>query len=199
MMSMNTSTVPLVPQKQIEDLSALIFLLGNADAIKERLDQLAAQQANLEKIRADSVGLLQTARQAHEDSLKAQEGLNQRRSTLEAREEEVKRAEAAVKAREEAITETEKSVDRKLVEGAAKLADERKEFIDAKARQDADHIKRVAAQAAIAEDLDKREQAVAAEEARVKALADEIEQRLNMMKNAAMGPIPDTPANMRGA
>ena len=200
MMSMNPSTVPLVPQKQIEDLTALIMLLENKDAIKERLNRLSEHQATIEKIRADSTKLLQTARQAHEDSLKAQEGLDHRREILEAREEEVKRAETAVKIREEAIGETEKSVDRKLVEGASKLADERREFIEAKARQDSEHIKRVAEQAFIAQGLDEREQAVAAEEARVKALADEIEQRLNMIKNAAMGPVPaEVITSMQGA
>lgn len=198
MMTMNAPTVPLVPQKHIEDLTALIMLLENKDAIKERLNRLSEQQATIENIRADSTKLLQTARQAHEDSLKAQEGLNHRRTVIEAREEEVKRAEAAVKEREEAITETEKSVDRKLVEGAAKLADERREFIEAKARQDNEHIQRTVAQKMIAKALDEREQAVAAEEARVKALAAEIEGRLNMIKNAAMGPIPDTTVLMHG-
>ena len=200
MMTMNAPTVPLVPQKQIEDLTSLILLLENKDVIKERLQQLSDQQATIEKIRADSTALLQTARQAHEDSLKAQEGLNHRREILEAREEEVKHAEAAVKIREEAITETEKSVDRKLVEGAAKLADDR-------AKLNNDQAIIVAANnAALADisekmaDVIRRQDAVAAEEARVKALADEIEQRLNMIKNAAMGPVTaDALAAMQGS
>jgi hypothetical protein len=189
MMTMNAPTVPLVPQKQIEDLASLILLLENKDVIKERLQQLSDQQATIEKIRADSTALLQTARQAHEDSLKAQEGLNHRREILEAREEEVKHAEAAVKIREEAITETEKSVDRKLVEGASKLAADRAKLNDDQAiivASNKDALNKISAQMI---DLNLREKAVAAEEARVKALAAEIEGRLNMIKNAAMGPL----------
>ena len=189
MMSMNPSTVPLVPQKQIEDLTALIMLLENKDAIKERLNRLSEQQATIENIRADSTKLLQTARQAHEDSLKAQEGLDHRREILEAREEEVKRAETAVKIREEAIGETEKSVDRKLVEGASKLAADRAKLNDDQAiivASNKDALNKISAQMI---DLNLREKAVAAEEARVKALAAEIEGRLNMIKNAAMGPL----------
>lgn len=190
MMNMNAqASVPLVPQKHIEDLTALIMLIGNADVIKERLEQLSAQQASLEKIRADSVELLKTARQAHEDSLKAQENLNQRRATLEAREEEVKRAEAAVKAREDAVGDTEKANAKTLADGLAKIEEDR-----AKLESDQNIIiaSNKAALAAIAEkmeDANKRQDAVKAEEARVAGLAAEIEQRLNMIKNAAMGPV----------
>lgn len=190
MMTMNAPTVPLVPQKQIEDLASLILLLENKDVIKERLQQLSDQQATIEKIRTDSTALLQTARQAHEDSLKAQEGLDHRRTVIEAREEEVKRAEAAVKEREEAITETEKSVDRKLVEGASKLAADRAKLNDDQAiivASNKDALDLISKQMI---DLNLREQKVAAEEARVKAMAAEIEGRLNMIKNAAMGPVP---------